>query len=463
MKSDRKLVAHLMRRAGFGATPKELDELTSSKSYEEIVEDLINPEKFDPIDMSYVERYYTGEPVAVHVGKSLYRMANTKRPLEEKMSLFLHHIFPVAWGKSEHGPSLYREIEMFRNTGLTNFKNILLNLSKDPAMLFWLDNNENHKDEINENYGRELLELFSMGVGNYTEDDIKNASRAFTGWTFRQPLSLYPYGHHHADFEFISDDHDYDEKEFLGQVGNFDGEDIIDIIVKEEAAANFLSRHLYNFFVEDEVQVPSWETVDPKDPQAIKELSTAYMESEGNMRNVLSTLFNSDFFKNSMNLPKVKSPTELIVGVIKQTGEFNSPTPGIHEFAVTTLNGSAFEGPLAIMGQRLMNPPTVEGWHTGSEWIDSGTLSERIGFVEKQFADPLKPGVSEMVSRIGSLNDNPAELVDRCLDLLGAVNVREETYKSLKTYAEELRELETSAGVHNLIQMKASTVDYQFA
>jgi len=463
MKSDRKLVAHLMRRAGFGATPKELDELTSSKSYEEIVEDLINPEKFDPIDMSYVERYYTGEPVAVHVGKWLYRMANTKRPLEEKMSLFLHHIFPVAWGKSEHGPSLYREIEMFRNTGLTNFKNILLNLSKDPAMLFWLDNNENHKDEINENYGRELLELFSMGVGNYTEDDIKNASRAFTGWTFRQPLSLYPYGHHHADFEFISDDHDYDEKEFLGQIGNFDGEDIIDIIVKEEAAANFLSRHLYNFFVEDEVQVPSWETVAPKDPQAIKELSNAYMESEGNMRNVLSTLFNSDFFKNSMNLPKVKSPTELIVGVIKQTGEFNSPTPGIHEFAVTTLNGSAFEGPLAIMGQRLMNPPTVEGWHTGSEWIDSGTLSERIGFVEKQFADPLKPGVSEMVSRIGSLNDNPAELVDRCLDLLGAVNVREETYKSLKTYAEELRELETSAGVHNLIQMTASTVDYQFA
>lgn len=463
MKSDRKLVAHLMRRAGFGATPKELDELTSSKSYEEIVEDLTNPEKFDPIDMSYVERYYTGEPVAVHVGKWIYRMANTKRPLEEKMSLFLHHIFPVAWGKSEHGPSLYREIEMFRDSGLTNFKNILLNLSKDPAMLFWLDNNENHKDEINENYGRELLELFSMGVGNYTEDDIKNASRAFTGWTFRQPLSLYPYGHHQADFEFISEDHDYDEKEFLGQVGNFNGEDIIDIIVKEKAAGNFLSRHLYNFFVEDEVQVPSWETVDAKNPQAIEELSTAYMESEGNMRTILSTLFNSDFFKNSMDLPKVKSPTELIVGVIKQTGEFDSPTPGIHEFAVTTLNGSAFEGPLAIMGQRLMNPPTVEGWHTGSEWIDSGTLSERIGFVEKQFADPLKPGVSEMVSRIGNLDDNPSELVDRCLDLLGAVNVRDETYNSLKIYAEELKELETSAGVHNLIQMTASTVDYQFA
>ena len=135
----------------------------------------------------------------------------------------------MAWGKSEHGPSLYNEIGMFRRVGLSDMKTILLELSRDPAMIFWLDNNENHKDEINENYGRELLELFSMGVGNYTEDDIKAASRAFTGWTFTQPLSLYPVGHHNAEFTFDPDDHDYDEKTFLGQTGNFDGEDIIDI------------------------------------------------------------------------------------------------------------------------------------------------------------------------------------------------------------------------------------------
>ena len=181
MKSDRGLVAHLMRRAGFGATPSELDRLTAEKTYDEIVDDLVTPERFAELDQSYIDRYYGGEPVAVHVGKWLYRMANTRRPLEEKMSLFLHHIFPVAWGKSEHGPSLYSEIEMFRRVGLTDMRTILLELSRDPAMIFWLDNNENHKDEINENYGRELLELFSMGVGNYTEDDIKAASRAFTG------------------------------------------------------------------------------------------------------------------------------------------------------------------------------------------------------------------------------------------------------------------------------------------
>ena len=464
MKSDRALVAHLMRRAGFGATPVELDALTREKTYEEIVDDLVSPERFPELDQSYIDRYYGGELVAVHVGKWIYRMVNTQRPLEEKMSLFLHHIFPVAWGKSEHGPSLYDEIAMFRRVGLTDMKTILLELSKDPAMIFWLDNNENHKDEINENYGRELLELFSMGVGNYTEDDIKAASRAFTGWTFRQPLSLYPVGHHNAVFEFHPDDHDYDEKTFLGHTGNFNGEDIIDIIVDQPATARFISRHLYNFFVEDEVQVPSWNTEPPKDEAAIQRLADVFMETGGQMRPVLKELFSSDFFKNATEFKKVKSPTELVAGVLRQTGEFSSPSPGIQQFAITTLNGSLIEGPMAIMGQRLMNPPTVEGWHTGHEWIDSGTLSERVGFVESQFEDITKPGVRDMVDRVGSLDDDPSQIVNRCLDILGGITVSESTYASLVSYAEELSDEEDdSVGVHNLLQMTASTVDYQFA
>jgi uncharacterized protein (DUF1800 family) len=376
--------------------------------------------------------------VALHVGKWLYRMVNTRRPLEEKMALFLHHIFPVAWGKSEHGPSLYTEIAMFRRVGLMDMKTILLELSRDPAMIFWLDNNENHKDEINENYGRELLELFSMGVGNYTEDDIKAASRAFTGWTFKQPLSLYPNGHYPAEFEFLEDDHDYDSKTFLGETGDFDGEDIIDIIVKQPATARFISRHLYNFFVEDELQVPSWKTEPAKNEEAIAQLSKVFLETGGDMRAVLKKMFNSDWFKAATSFKKVKSPTELIAGVLKQTGEFIDPVPGIQNFAITSLNGSLVEGPLAIMGQRLMNPPTVEGWHTGHEWIDSGTLSERVGFVERQFEDLSKPGVRDMVDRVGSLDDDPSQLVDRCLDLLGSINVSEQTYDWLVAYANVL-------------------------
>ncbi|HIN71427.1 MAG TPA: DUF1800 domain-containing protein, partial [Dehalococcoidia bacterium] len=463
MKSDRALVAHLMRRAGFGATPAELDTLAQEQTYEDIVEDLVNPERFEELDEAYIDRYYSGEPVALHVGKWLYRMVNTRRPLEEKMALFLHHIFPVAWGKSEHGPSLYTEIAMFRRVGLMDMKTILLELSRDPAMIFWLDNNENHKDEINENYGRELLELFSMGVGNYTEDDIKAASRAFTGWTFRQPLSLYPNGHYPAEFEFLEDDHDYDSKTFLGETGDFDGEDIIDIIVKQPATARFVSRHLYNFFVEDELQVPSWKTEPAKNEDAIAQLSKVFLETGGDMRAVLKEMFNSDWFKAATSFKKVKSPTELIAGVLKQTGEFSYPVPGIQNFAITSLNGSLVEGPLAIMGQRLMNPPTVEGWHTGHEWIDSGTLSERVGFVERQFEDLSKPGVKDMVDRVGSLDDDPSQLVDRCLDLLGSINVSEQTYDSLVAYAKELSSIENddvegSVGVHNLLQMTASTV-----
>jgi uncharacterized protein (DUF1800 family) len=456
-----------MRRAGFGATPAELDTLAQEQTYEDIVEDLVNPERFEELDEAYIDRYYSGEPVALHVGKWLYRMVNTRRPLEEKMALFLHHIFPVAWGKSEHGPSLYTEIAMFRRVGLMDMKTILLELSRDPAMIFWLDNNENHKDEINENYGRELLELFSMGVGNYTEDDIKAASRAFTGWTFRQPLSLYPNGHYPAEFEFLEDDHDYDSKTFLGETGDFDGEDIIDIIVKQPATARFISRHLYNFFVEDELQVPSWKTEPAKNEDAIAQLSKMFLETGGDMRAVLKEMFNSDWFKAATSFKKVKSPTELIAGVLKQTGEFSYPVPGIQNFAITSLNGSLVEGPLAIMGQRLMNPPTVEGWHTGHEWIDSGTLSERVGFVERQFEDLSKPGVKDMVDRVGSLDDDPSQLVDRCLDLLGSINVSEQTYDSLVAYAKELSSIENddvegSVGVHNLLQMTASTVDYQF-
>jgi len=462
MKSDRFEIAHIMRRAGFGATPAELDAFTNEKTYEEIVDDLVNPERFPEVDPLFVDRYYGGEPVAVYVGKWLYSMINTQRPLEEKVAIFLHHIYPVAWGKSEHGPSIYAEINMFRRVGLTDFKTILLELSKDPAMIFWLDNNENHKDEINENYGRELLELFSMGIGAYTEDDIKSASRAFTGWTFRQPLSLYPMGHHQAVFEYLPEDHDHGEKTFLGHTGNLNGEDIIDIIIKQPATARFISRHLYNFFVEDEPPVPSWSIEPPRDEAAIQELSEVFLESNGSMRSMLKVMFNSDWFKNSKDKKKVKSPAELVAGVLKQTGEFRGPKPGMDEFA----------GAAAVMGQNLLNPPTVEGWHTGHEWIDSGTLSERINFAAKQFKDASKPGIQEILQRAGSLDEDPAGLVTRCLDLMGGVRVSEETHRSLVEYVVDLKALGKGSGsegnqpevdVLDLLQMIVSTVDYQFA
>ena len=345
---DRALIAHLMRRAGFGVTGEELETL-SLRPYEDIVEDLLHPERFKPVDEAVLSRYYGTlweDPISA-AAVWLYRMANTRRPLEEKTALFWHHVFATGNLKCEHPVSMINQIEMFRRFGLSDMRTLLVELSKDPAMIYWLDNNENHKGEPNENYGRELLELFSMGVGNYTETDIKMAARAFTGWTFTQPVPLYPHGRYPSEFAYREEDHDDSVKVFLGETGRLNGEDIVDIIVRQPAAARFISRHMYNFFVADEPQVPAWDATPPQDPAAVDALIQAYRDSNGNIRAVLRVLFNSDFFKEA-RYRRVKCPAELVAGLVKLTGIYRFPDLGIARLANAT----------TVMGQTLMNPPT---------------------------------------------------------------------------------------------------------
>ncbi len=453
------LIAHLFRRAGFGATRDELERYVAG-GYEEAVEDLVNPDRCPELDEDIISRYIDGENQIIWAGTWMYRMVVSKRPLVEKMALFWHHVFATGYSKVEHPPSMVGQIQMFRRHGLGDFRNLLVKLSKDPAMIFWLDNNENRKGEPNENYGRELLELFSMGVGNYTEDDIKNASRAFTGWTFTQPIPIYPQGHYPSRFIFRSEEHDQDPKTFLGQSGNLNGEDIIDIIVKQDAAARFISRHLYNFFVADEPQVPAWSVEPPQDPDAIDQLVKAYFDSDGDMRRIMRTLFNSDFFKQAM-FKKVKSPTELVAGILKLGGSLDMPQPEMTDYHRAT----------ALMGQMLLNPPTVEGWHTGKEWIDGGTLNERVNFSVEQIGDE-KPGVQDIIKRLGGGELSPQEFTDTCLDLVGPMDVGSRTRDTLMEYAESggtldlgddgARERSIPRIVH-MLQMIVSSKEYQFA
>ncbi len=205
------LMAHLLRRAGAGSSRAELEEY-ATRSYEDVVDDLVNPERFPEPDDDMLVRYFpslvnTDTPM-LWTNRWIYRMVNTKRPLEEKMTLFWHHVFATAWFKSEHGPSTHHHIQMLRENGLANMRELLLGISRDPAMIYWLDNSENLGSAPNENYGRELLELFSMGIGTYSEDDVKNAARAFTGWTFEQPIPLYPYGGFPSRFRFEPELHE---------------------------------------------------------------------------------------------------------------------------------------------------------------------------------------------------------------------------------------------------------------
>ena len=248
-----------------------------------------------------------------------------------------------------------------------------------------------------------------MGIGNYDETDVKMAGRAFTGWTFEQPIPLYPHGQYPARFVYRPEDHDDSEKTFLGERGAFNGEDIVDIIVRQEATARFIARHLCNFFVADEPQVAAWSVTPPRDSAAIDALTEAFLESDGDLRVVMRALLNSDFFKEARSA-RVKCPAEFVAGVLKLSGALSEPTP---------LMGT-LQAAIGAMGQKLMDPPSVEGWHTGKEWLDGGTLMERVNFAVDRVKDPQAPGTRSIVARLeGDDGLSPAMLVDGCLEAAG--------------------------------------------
>lgn len=418
--TDLETMAHLFRRAGFGARREEL-EAALAKGYEATVEELLHPEAQPEIDHDLIHRYWVDikESRQIDPAQSywIYRMINTRKPLEEKMALFWHHLFATAFSKLNHPGNMLQQIALFRKHALGDFRTLLVELSRDPAMVFWLDNQTNTIDVHNENYGRELLELFSLGIGNYTEDDVKNCARAFTGWTLKNPIpGAQPFGRFNWEFEFRPDQHDYGQKTFLGETGNFDGPDIIDIIVRQPAAAQFVARRLHNYFVSD-----------TPDQAAIDQLAEAYIGSQYDIRAVMRTLFMSDFFRSpNAYYARVKSPVEHVVGIIRQTEDFTYPRWGIRELALEC----------RYMGQDLMNPPSVEGWHTGKEWIDTGILVERVNFAAEQVGDVTRPGIQHMIGRLRALGDlEPEAFVDACLDQLGPLEVSERTHDALTAYA----------------------------
>ena len=473
MDNDIGLIAHLMRRAGFGANREQIG-MHANAGYQNTVEALLNPGEEDRMDDHLIRRFHpelSGMMGPNAPGQNwLYRMATTSAPLREKMALFWHGIFATGYAKVIHGKALSDQTRMFRTFGMGSFKDLLIQLSKDPAMIIWLDNQDNHNGAINENFGRELLELFTMGVGNYTERDIKECARAFTGWTIanREYMELrsqrdsdWPYGRIAWHFKYHPEDHDDGEKEFLGQRGRFNGEDIIHIICQQEATARFISRHLYSFFVSDEPPVPEWRYTPPTNPEAIDELTRVYFDSNYDISAMLRALFNSSYFQSQDSwYSKVKSPVELVAGVLRLTGEFNRPRREIID--------RYFQA--SYMGQFLNNPPSVEGWHQGTDWLDTGTLVERVNFASQQIGDSTKPGIQAMIERIASTPNNvasPENLISVCLEEMGVISVEEDTMKVLIDFASQGHDQPVNTSndgpqkISAALQMVASTKEFQ--
>jgi uncharacterized protein (DUF1800 family) len=464
--------AHLLERAGFGGTPKDIERL-ARLSPDEAVASLVDYKQIDtshlpafeesgfwepsfkdfpvsrPAATELAER--TGEAMGVRVKPAgdrplqpvtnrffywlratvletrrlafwwLDRMVRTNRPLEEKMTLFWHGHFATSEEKLRDYRKIELQLKTLREGATGNFGDLLVAIAKDPAMLVFLDAAQNVKGAPNENFGREVMELFTMGVGNYSEDDIREAARAFTGW-----------GNDDLTFIVDPDKHDNGIKRFLGHEGNFAGEDILRIILEQKQTATYIASKLYRFLVRDQIS-----------PDFAEKLGNLLRDNGYEIAPFLRTIFLSeDFYSEASVGTHIKSPTELLVSTYRKLGLHELPgIPDPHTVCKT-------------LGQILLYPPTVAGWGEGRSWITPGLLFERANFAREvmfpniiEFRDPNHNPGGEVrrVNRniIAGMEITAATLEDGAApsNTAGIQETFNTRYASLIGYSEALRKL----------------------
>ena len=445
------LIAHLLRRAGFGCTYDQIEKL-SLMEYDDVVDLLINPEYGPPKDQDLLDRYFIASVearTARHADPQwTWRLAKSEKQLEEKIALFWHGLLAVGGIKLDHGLAMLEEIDLFRKYGLGKFETLLLKISEDPGMMYWLDNQNSHKDAPNENYGRELLELFSMGIdengeGSYTEDDVKTAARAFTGWASRPTPPPFFLGPFPMEFSFDKSDHDNTEKTFLGKKGNFNGNDIVNMVATHPSTAKFICKRLYLYFVSE-----------TEDWDEINKLSEVFLKNNGEIKKVLEAMFKSEHFKSDdIRFKKVKSPSDLVFGVSRLVDKYKIPDLDSAELAINTL----------LMGQFLMNPPSVEGWHEGEEWIDSGSLIERINYASTEISNTSSSGVKRIIEIIKETNITDSnDLINNTLETLGYINITDKTKGMIKEHLRKNKFTNKEDKILDVLKLIVSTPDFQY-
>jgi uncharacterized protein DUF1800 len=429
--------AHLLERAGFGGAPEEIARLaamTPRQAVDSLVDfdqaardlkpfdhsgiwdpgmDPFPPSRAEAVRLARERGEGLGEKVRAAgsqrrlqpvVDKFFYSLAAngietqrlglwwanqmlaTHRPLEEKLTLFWHGHFATGENKVRDYRMMLRQNEMFRSQAAGTLRGLLVGILKDPGMLVYLDNGENIKQHPNENFGRELLELFSMGVGNYTERDVREAARAFTGWT-----------NDVLEFKFDAAQHDAGEKTFLGRTGPFNGEDIIGIILEQPVTAEFVSAKLYRYFVREEVSAP-----------VRASLGRTFRESGYQLKPLLKQIFLSrDFYSPPSYATQIKAPVHLVVSTYKKLGLQAVPT--IPDFGRTT----------ASLGQSLFDPPNVAGWAGGRTWITPSTLLQR-GNVFRDVLFPNVKGFRAPDRAMSATDQGVGERLSRGMDITEA-------------------------------------------
>jgi uncharacterized protein (DUF1800 family) len=399
---DLEKAAHLLNRAGFGGTPEEIGQLHAAGltgAVDSLLHSSPEPPNIEgrswtqPLDLLAKRRELRslkGQPDELLAKRRemrqeqhgelldlrawwLARMKESSAALLEKMTLFWHGHFATSAQKVKGAYAMWRQNETLRAHALGNFTTLLKAISRDPAMLVYLDLAQSNKDHPNENWSREVMELFTLGIGHYTEQDVRESARAFTGYRIDLQRNA---------FRFLGRQHDETLKTFLGHTGNFSGDDILDLIVEQPSCAHFIGRKVWRFFVEDEPSSASVETV-----------AQLLHRSGYEMRPVLREIFlSSDFYSDRVRRTQIKSPVQFLVQSCKLL-ETDLPPALVAENA------------MRAMGQLLFAPPNVKGWDGGKSWVSTSTLLFRYNF-----ANYLLSGTIHQPTAPPALRRDPVEL-----------------------------------------------------
>jgi len=381
---DRSAAAHLLRRAGLPGTPAEIDEL-ESLGLEGAVDRLLD---FGAVDNAAMEARLKeldldlGTPQGI-VRHWMVRFVHTARPFEERMALFWHMHFATGLSKVKLPELMLRQIETFRRQGLGTLDALLLAVSRDPAMLIWLDNVHNHRDAPNENYARELMELFSMGLNTYTQEDVVESARAFTGWGLRRVGR-------ELQFIFRPWDHDAGAKTFLGRTGSWNGDDIVRIICEQEVTPRFIASKMWGHFAGGEL------------PESVLDaMTSAYWSSGHSLASMFRALFTAPaFYSRDQHRTHVKNPVELTCGLLRQL-----------EAVTDGRRAGAF---VAGQGLAIYEAADPSGWEEGLAWVTTASLLLRsqlgsvVGLARGEILDVDLAGI---LTREGVTT--PEEAVDR--------------------------------------------------
>lgn len=391
--------AHLYRRAGFGATPEEI-ERALDEGLEATVDRLLD---FSTPDTALEQRLAAQTDLDLTRIGGIFRwwairLAYSAHPLRERMTLFLHDHFATAISKVGSGEAMLAQNELLRRYALGNFTELTVEISRDPAMLIWLDNFTSVKGRPNENYGRELLELFTLGAGNYTEEDVMSAAKAFTGWTLSRET---------RQFVYLDERHDHSLKWFLGKLGDWNGDDIVEMACAEPAHARLMAGKLYAHFVHDHA-----------DDAVIERFAQVYRDAGTELKPLVRAILTSEeMYADHVLWSKVKSPADHAVTAVRQLA--------IRDDRVSR----AVVGAMSGEGQTLFNPPDVAGWDGGMRWINSTAVLTRMNF-GAAFLGLFDP--ARFLS--GASWSSAAQLVDVYLERLGPLNVPDATRDALEAY-----------------------------